>query len=107
MLRRILHSLCSLLYEQKVELDNIYLPVVPMIAMAKGLLNLTDKNQAELINSIKELSRNLCKKPLTDEIIEEYIQKGIFNLELPKPEAYDYKQLEQLQRQALAALIAA
>jgi len=96
-----------LLFKQVAEIDNSYLPVMPMIAMAKGLLNLKDTSQVDLIKSIGELSRALLKRPLEESIIEEYIRTGTFNLQLPKPEIYDYELLEQLQKAAFEALIAA
>lgn len=82
-----------------------YLPIAPLVGIAKALLGLKDKEQVN--SSLKELYRNLCKKPLTDEVIQQYLNNKRFYIELPKPEAYDYQKLEMLQRQALAALIAA
>jgi len=96
-----------LLYDQKVEIDNAYLPIMPMIAMAKGLLKLDHASQVDLIEAIRNLSRVLLRRPLEDTIIEEYIRTGTFNLELPKPEAYDYDKLEELYQQSMMALIAA
>jgi diadenosine tetraphosphate (Ap4A) HIT family hydrolase len=97
-----------LLFQARVDLADGYLPVMPMIAMAKGLLNLTDKSQAELIGAVKNLSRSLCYGiNLTEDVIDNYINNGVFLLKLPKVECYDYDQLEQLQRQALMVLISA
>lgn len=97
-----------LLFELRVEVDNGYLPIMPMIAMAKALLNLTDKSQVELIEAVKNLSRNLrYGVALSKDIIEQFITNGVFKLELPKVERYDYDMLENLQRQALLALISA
>ena len=94
-------------YKQLVELDNSYIPVIPMVAMAKGLLNLTDKTQVELIDAISALSRNICRIPIAQEIIENFIISGVFKLDLPSPEVFDYQQLENMHKQALLALIAA
>jgi hypothetical protein len=97
-----------LLFQARVDLADGYLPVMPMIAMAKGLLNLTDKSQAELISAVRNLSRSLRYGiNLTEDIIDNYINNGVFLLELPKVERYDYDKLENLQRQALLTLISA
>jgi hypothetical protein len=97
-----------LLFQARVDLADGYLPVMPMIAMAKALLNLTDKSQVELISAVKNLSRNLRYGiNLTDDVIKNYIDNGVFMLELPKVERYDYDKLENLQRQALLTLISA
>jgi len=81
---------------------------MPMIAMAKALLNLRDANQQELIDAIRTVSKSLRYGMALDELaIQNFIETGVFLLELPKVEQIDHNRLEQLQRAALAALIAA
>ncbi|MFC1807569.1 hypothetical protein ACFL0T_04300 [Candidatus Omnitrophota bacterium] len=90
--------------------DTGYIPVAPMIAMAKGLLILKDSGQQELILALKNLSLQLSRQLMRqdiDQILEDYLINGTFALRLPAPETYDVEKLEKLQRAALAALIAA
>ena len=82
-----------------------YLPVAPLVGMAKLLVNAENRN--EILTYLGRLYYELCRKPLSSGLIDRYLAEGRFFIELPKPETYDYKMLETLQRQALAALIAA
>jgi hypothetical protein len=96
-----------LLYDPVAKIDQSYIPAVALIAMAKGLLGLQDNTQKQLIAQLKQLSYAINNRPLEDNIIDQYINNGIFEIQLPAPAMFDYEKLETFQRQALAALIAA
>ena len=83
-----------------------------MIAIAKGLLGLQDKAmQLELYialkNAIRSLSRGLLNSKDIEDAITAYIIGDSMFIKLPPATSYDYENLENLQRQAMAALIAA
>lgn len=90
-----------------VKETEVYLPLAPLVAIAKLLIGAEDKTAEELkdILNTNDLYRSIFGCPANEKIIQNFIDTGIF--ELPTVKMVDYDELEQLQRQALAALIAA
>jgi len=97
---------------EQTQIDTSYVAIAPLIAIAKGLLGLESiteqsKLYTALKSSIKSLSRGLLNERDIEAAITSYINGNPMLIELPPAETYDYDQLEQLQRLALMALIAA
>ncbi|MFC1807948.1 hypothetical protein ACFL0T_06240, partial [Candidatus Omnitrophota bacterium] len=104
------------MYEQAGldSLDDLYLRVMPMLAIAKGLLFLNEESQTDLMQAIIEALNALTRtNNYSQKMLLEYIdavQKFGFSaltVVLPGPERYDQEELEKRHRIALAALIAA
>ncbi|MFC1807998.1 transaldolase family protein, partial [Candidatus Omnitrophota bacterium] len=97
-----------LLFNQAADMKDSYIPAIPMAVMAKGLLVLKNPTeQTGLVEALKDLSRQITKRVLVDDIIQNYLDHGVLTIELPTPKKYDKERLEKLQRVALYTLIAA
>lgn len=97
---------------QDMARDMSYAKIVPLIAIAKGLLGLENINEHHdlylaLIDAIKSLSRGQLNDRQVEAAITVYVSDKLMRIVLPLPTSYDYDNLEQLQRQALMVLIAA
>ncbi|MDP8292642.1 MAG: hypothetical protein P9M04_02385, partial [Candidatus Orphnella occulta] len=97
---------------QDMARDMSYAKIVPLIAIAKGLLGLENINEHhDLYLALKAAIKSLSRGQLNDSAIEAaitaYITDKLIFIMLPLPTSYDYDNLEQLQRQALMVLIAA
>ena len=82
-----------------------YLPLAPLVGVAKLLVSSED--QGQIIKALNEngLYQSLFGHPVGKQIIRQFLKTGTF--ELPAAKRVNYEQLEMLQRQGLAALIAA
>jgi len=83
---------------------NDYMPLIPMIFMAKLFLVETDAEAIRNALNADGFYRSMFGHPVTVETIQQFLDTGFFKLPLPR---FDYEAVEMLQRQALAAAIAA
>ena len=96
----------------QTQIDTSYVAITPLIAIAKGLLGLSNKtDQPKLYTALKtalgSLSQGLLNSAEIENAITAYINGNPMFIKLPPAVSYDYDKLEQLQRQALLVLIAA
>jgi tetratricopeptide (TPR) repeat protein len=83
-----------------------YLPITPIVLIAKLLLSVKDDNIGQITDALNRdnFFRSLFDRPATSHDVENFLKEGIFELPVPR---YDYEKVELLQRQSLAAAIAA
>lgn len=94
------------------QIDTSYIAIASFIPIAKGLLGLSDITQqpelyAALKGAISHLSQGLLNEQAIEEAITAYLNGKPMFIILPPAASYDYEELEELQRRALLALIAA
>lgn len=93
--------------------EDMLLPMAELIAIARGLLSLNNENFNQLFPAIKKMYEQYTGGNAIDAEIERKLREGtwsIFELiitTLPGVEKLNQQEIERLQRQALAALIAA
>jgi len=81
-----------------------YMPLIPMIFMAKLFLVETDAEAIRDTLNANGFYASIFGSPVTAAAIQEFLATGFFELPIPR---FDYEEVEMLQRQALAAAIAA
>jgi len=100
------------LFKIGVKKDDILLPMAELIAVARGLLSLNEDNFNQLFPAIKKMYQQYTQNTI-EAIVEQALREGtwsVFELiitTLPGVEKLSQEEIERLQRQAWAALIAA
>ncbi|MFC1807444.1 hypothetical protein ACFL0T_03655 [Candidatus Omnitrophota bacterium] len=91
----------------------VYIDVIPLLAIAKGLLNLNDRSQEGLIKALTKALKRLSQGAFNAELLNQFVQDVMegnaasLTVMLPDVKPYDKKVVERRQRMAMLTLIAA